>query len=473
MLSKSNFLMYLECPRHLWAYSHGKIDQCKVDEYIKHLSDQGYEVEKEGVNYINDIIKKRDNLNDHQIAFQVNVTDDQFQARVDSLVFNPITNKHDIYEIKSSTKVEKNHIYDIAFQWLILEKEYNLGNSYVLYLKKDYILQDNLDVSQLFSIKNVTSDVLNILDFIKQARLEAIDVMNNLTLDLCPTCYKPKDCICIDLCHPKLPEYSIYDLNRITPKKIDLLLENNILDFTEIPNDFKLTDIQKNQLEVAKIGHEIIDLPKLKDELSIIEFPLYFIDYETYNPAIPYLSGYKAYDQIPFQWSLHVLTEQGDLSHFEFIETLVTDPAPSFIEKLQKLISNQGSLMVWNKSFEASRNKRIGEIYPEYASFCEDMNLRMFDLMDIFKKQIYDHPKFKGSYSIKNVLPILSPDLSYKNLMIQNGAAAMVGWKDMIFGNKSESEKEIIRKNLLKYCEQDTFAMVRIYQELVKLINNV
>jgi Domain of unknown function(DUF2779) len=224
---------------------------------------------------------------------------------------------------------------------------------------------------------------------------------------------------------------------------------------------------------VAKIGHEIIDLPKLKDELSIIEFPLYFIDYETYNPAIPYLSGYRAYDQIPFQWSLHVLTEQGDLSHFEFIETLITDPAPSFIEKLQKLTSNKGSLMVWNKSFEASRNKRIGEIYPEYSSFCEDMNSRMFDLMDIFKNQIYDHPKFKGSYSIKNVLPILSPDLSYKNLMIQNGAAAMVGWKDMIFGNKSESEKNIIRKNLLKYCEQDTFAMVRIYQELVKLTYNV
>jgi predicted RecB family nuclease len=469
MLSKSSFMLYLDCPRHLWAYANGKIDQSTVYEYVKHLSDQGYEVEKYGVKYINEVIKNNLNLSDNQIIFQNNVIDGQFQARVDALIYNPESNKYDIYEIKSSTKVGKNHIYDIAFQWLVLEKNYNIGKAYILHLNKNYVLQGNVDIDNLFMISDVTSDVLENLNDIEQVRIDALEIINTPTKNILASCYKPKECICIDLCHPELPEYSIYDLNRITPKKIDLLLEDNIVNITDVPDGFKLTDIQQNQLNVAKLGNEVIDFPKIQLELSKIEFPIYFIDYETYNPAIPYLSGYKPYDQIPFQWSLHILTEQGDLSHYEFIETSVIDSAPLFIQKLQDLVTNNGSMVVWNKSFEASRNRRIGEIYPEYSNFCESMNSRMFDLMDIFRNQIYDHPKFKGSYSIKNILPVLSPDLNYKNLTIQHGAAAMVGWKNMVFGDKPDIVKEQIRQSLLEYCKQDTFAMVRIYQELVKL----
>jgi len=180
--------------------------------------------------------------------------------------------------------------------------------------------------------------------------------------------------------------------------------------------------------------------------------------------------GYRPYDQIPFQWSLHIMKElNGELEHFEFIETEQLDPIPAFLTKLKEVFSDKGSIIVWNKSFEGTQNERMGEIHPEFQLFCKNMNNRMYDLMDIFRDGIYAHPKFKGSYSIKKVLPVLVPDLSYDGMDIAEGATAMASWDEMVNKGSLPERKEKIRKDLLKYCKLDTLAMVRIFEQLLRL----
>jgi hypothetical protein len=220
---------------------------------------------------------------------------------------------------------------------------------------------------------------------------------------------------------------------------------------------------------VAKAGKASIDLESIEKELDCLEYPLYFVDYESFNPAIPMYKGYKPYDQMPFQWSLHVLEhEGGELKHYEFIETEEIDPIPRFLKELQKVVGKQGSIIVWNETFEGTINNRMGEIHPEHKEFCDDMNNRMFDLMKIFRDGLYADPKFKGSYSIKKVLPVLVPDLSYNEMDIAEGATAMASWDEMVHKLRSDNQtkKDKIREDLLRYCEMDTLAMVRIWQVL-------
>jgi hypothetical protein len=200
---------------------------------------------------------------------------------------------------------------------------------------------------------------------------------------------------------------------------------------------------------------------------SSLEYPLYFLDYETFNPAIPLFDGYSPFDHITFQYSLHILSKDGDLEHFEYLHTEKTDPIPHLLNSLREHIKDEGSVVVWNKGFEGGRNKRMGNLYPKYEDFCKGMNDRLFDLMDVFRENLYDDPKFKGSYSIKSVLPVLVPELSYESLDIRNGAMAMASWYDFVF--KDEKDERVI-DDLLKYCKLDTLAMIRVFEELGKIV---
>ncbi|MBU2523722.1 DUF2779 domain-containing protein, partial [Patescibacteria group bacterium] len=138
-------------------------------------------------------------------------------------------------------------------------------------------------------------------------------------------------------------------------------------------------------------------------------------------------------------------------------------------ESLKKVIGSKGSIIVWNKKFEKKCNENIGEVFPEYAEEMAKINERLFDLMDIFQKNLYVHKDFKGKYSIKKVLPVLDPELSYKELNIQDGSMAMNSWKKLVFETANEAEKEQIKKDMLEYCKLDTWAMVRIYEALKRL----
>ena len=212
----------------------------------------------------------------------------------------------------------------------------------------------------------------------------------------------------------------------------------------------------------------IIKADKIAEELRSLVFPIYFLDYETFPCAIPRFDGFSPYQQIPFQYSLHIVesSANNEPNHFEFIHTSTDDPSPPFAESLQNNIGKIGTIIVWNKKFECGRNDELAKRIPSAQKFLADLNTRVYDLMDIFSKQYYVHHDFQGSTSIKYVLPVLAPELSYKKLNIQEGGTATQRWNEMMTGDLTNVEKETIAANLLEYCKLDTYAMYMIWRNL-------
>ena len=210
----------------------------------------------------------------------------------------------------------------------------------------------------------------------------------------------------------------------------------------------------------------MIDTEAINDFLGQLEYPLYFLDYETINPAIPLFNQTKPYEQIPFQYSLHVMeSKDGDCVHMDFLHSEKSNPIPSLLKNLKEAIGPKGTVIVWNQSFEKGRNVFMGEFCPEYKDFLNSVNERIFDLMVIFQKHYLDY-RFKGSASIKNVLPVLVPDLRYSDLVIQHGGMAIDGILDLVHDDGSFDRQTLI-SDLKAYCEQDTLAMVRIFEYLL------
>lgn len=476
-ITKSDFLVYLDAPCHLWAVTHDQIPEKERNAYIEHLSDQGYEVEAWAGKYVQEVLVPQYGAHPEDILMQTTVTSDSFETRVDILIKQHGGTSWDMYEVKSSTETKKKHLYDAAFQTLVVRDKYTINNVFVLHLNRDYIRHGAVDIKQLFVADNITNKVVSLEEEVKLLREGTLKAAEAPEFDGILGCSKPRECLCPNLCHPNLPEYSIFDVNRLTQskKKIQELLSNGIRSVYDIPTTFPLSATQRFQVKIAQSGQASIDTQRISADLEGLHYPICFIDYETFNPAVPLYDGYRAYDHVPFQYSLHVLREpEGNVEHHEFLHTEQTDPVPLFLASLHNHLADHGSIVVWNKAFEGNVNKRMAELCPRDSDYCTQMNSRYYDLMVVFQNQWYAHPNFKGSYSIKKVLPVLVPELSYKEMEIGEGATAMATWKRLVFEQDLEEvEKKQLIEAMLKYCEMDTYAMLRIWQELLAQCNTI
>lgn len=470
MITKTDFLVYVEAPRHFWALKHNQYNK-KLSDFDNHLIKQGYLVEEQAKEYAKRYLLPKYSSKPEDLIFQQTFIDGDFEARTDILIRNEKTNKYDVYEIKSVTDPKPEHYYDVTFQANVLVKHLDIENVHLIYVNRDYQRNGDFDLGQFFTIENVNSKILELQE-------ETLKMMQDCqiltTLDnykLATECYKPKECSCLELCHPDLPEYSIYDLSRITEKKIIELKDSSITSIVDIPEDYPLSANQIVQVRVAKNRQPLIDIKAIKQELSLLEYPLYFLDYETYNPAMPIYDKYKPYQQMVFQYSLHVLEspQSKQLKHYEYVENTKVEPSHRLLEHMSQLIGETGSVVVWYKAFEGARNKEMAELNPAYLAFLESVNSRIYDLMDIFKKNYCVYPNFKGSNSIKDVLPVLVPELSYKSLEIQNGAVAMISWHKMVYEDCQTTEIDSIYNCLCEYCKLDTYSMYKIWEYLNNL----
>lgn len=468
-LTKSDFLLYLEAPMHLWATNHNQLEKSNPSDYDLHLMSEGQKVEKYANKYLEEIILKQ--YPNAQIHFQPTYRDQDFEARADVLIFDREAKAYDIYEVKSSTSVKKENRYDATFQYLVCQANIPVRNVFLVHLNKDYVLEDELNLRELFITENITESCQQLSDEIRSKRQIALNICLKENPMGISNCHKPSDCPCPAICHPKLPEDPIYDLSRLTQKKADELKELEIEILKEIPDDFPLSYAQQMQVKAVKNNHVFIDQKSIQNEFSTLEYPLYFLDYETYNSALPLHRGYKPQQQMVFQYSLHIVESNSELiRHREYLATNQGDPAYELVKHIRNSISDRGSVIVWNKTFESSRNKEMAELYPEFNEFLLGLNQRIYDLADIFKKCLYVDPKFKGSWSIKNILPVLAPKLSYKELEIHKGDQAMISWWKMVHDGIDEVRQEQIKENLLKYCKLDTWAMVEIWRKIKTVI---
>ena len=265
----------------------------------------------------------------------------------------------------------------------------------------------------------------------------------------------------------------MHDINRIgaSSKLLQEWMDMAIYRIEDIPDPEVLKGIKRIQYDTYMAGKPEINKSEIVSMLDELAFPLYFFDYEGYVSAIPAFDGFGAYEQVPFQYSLHIMEEDGSIDHREF---LITEPKGDItlplIEQMTKDMVRPGTVIAWYSSYEKQRNSKLAELHPEYKEFLEEINEKMFDLMTIFSSGNYVDPAFRGSFSIKKVLPVIVPELTYKNLHISKGDQASERWEKMIASDTPLKEKEEIKRDLLEYCKLDTFAMVRIYEFLKTLI---
>lgn len=488
-LSKTDYILYRECPKNAWFKIH-KPDlyyESELSEFDKAIIETGNEVELVARQLFpsGKLIEGRgveaqrltqDCLSKHEpILFQPAFSQDGFFAAVDILKFDPATNGYSIFEVKATNQVDKNvHVFDLAFQVVLLRKAGLVVNEiHLLHLDPEYTRFGALDIQRLFKIEDVTTEVEGSLEEVASQMDEARKYLSQEKEPegSCCCIYKgrSKHCGTFRYSNPHIPEYGIHDISRIgmSEKKLIEMVDMSIFSLHEIPENIKLSDSQQNQVDVHLSGKVIEKVDEINKELQRLIFPLYFLDYETYPAAIPRFNGFSPYQQIPFQYSLHVLdTPDSDLKHFQFLFTGTGDPSTELAKSLKQNIGAGGSVIVWNKSFECGINRALGNREPSASDFLQSVNDRVYDLRDIFTKQLYVHKEFHGRTSIKCILPVLAPELSYNDLEIHEGGAASQNWNTLTTAAISEQEKLVIADNLRKYCERDTYAMFVIWKHL-------
>ncbi|MCD4732008.1 MAG: DUF2779 domain-containing protein [Bacteroidales bacterium] len=380
--------------------------------------------------------------------------------------------KWHINEVKSSTEVKDVYIYAAAFQYHVLSSlGLEVADVSIVFVNNQYVREGEIDIQQLFTIESVYDRVLENQALIRNllskevATLLKPEIPN---IDIGPHCGDPYDCSFMGYCWKDIPEYSVFNISRLRAAKKFELYNNGILETTDVPESYSLNTNQLLQVHADKTGETIINKQGIKDFLSTLKYPLYFLDFETFNPAVPLYDYSKPYQQIVFQYSLHILNKPGgQLQHTEFLAQPTSDPRIPLIEQLISEIGTRGDIVVYNKGFETARLNEIAKDFPQYEPATQEMLPRIVDLMSPFQQKLYYTPEMKGSYSIKYVLPALVPGFSYANLEFKNGGDASIAFEN-ILNEKDQNVIDKTRKNLLEYCKLDTLAMVEIIKVLEK-----
>ena len=324
-----------------------------------------------------------------------------------------------------------------------------VGRYFLIHLNKEYVRAGELEIEKMFLVDDMTEKITARLPQLEEQMGAAREILTNDREPMagCDCVYAGRSAHCstFKYSNPDVPDYSVHDLARIgtSKKKLVALVERRVYSLDDIPADIELSEIQTNQIRVHRTRRPIIDLEKIQEELGALVFPLYFLDYETFAPAIPMFSGYSPYSRIAFQFSLHILrSRSAEPEHVEYLHEERSDPSEAIAGVLVQHIDAKGTIISWNKSFEQGVNNELASRVSEHRAALERMNAHMYDLKDIFHKQYYVHHEFRGKTSIKKVLPALVTGVRHADLNIKEGGQASDAWWQMILRRRPRrSEK--------------------------------
>ncbi len=489
ILSKSQYLRGLQCLKSLWLYKNRPELRAKPDALQEALFEKGYEVgdlAKElfagGIeiefdpNNFDGMIQKTKELiaNGAQIIYEATFKERKIFAMADLLVRDG--NGWNMYEVKSSAQVKEYHLDDASIQWYAFSNAIQLHKACIIHINNQYERHGDLEIHKLFTIEDVTDEVLQRQKDIPSnlSKMQQTLQGDEPAINIGPHCFDPFECDFLEYCWKNVPEISVFRLYRMNGTKKFELYYQGVVSYEDVANsDISLNEAQKLQIGTFLNQTVHIDKEKIRKFLAKIKYPISFLDFETFHEAIPRFDGQRPYQQIPFQYSLHILYEDGTLVHKEFLADENVDPRPELAKRLLQDIAKIGTIVAFNKSFEIRVIRELAVNLPEFQERLYALIERFEDLIEPFRNLGYYHPDFHGSFSIKSVLPALFPqddELDYKKLgSVQNGGEAM-----QIFAKlhllKDRSKRDEIRKDLLAYCRLDTLAMVRIYEKLREAI---
>jgi hypothetical protein len=485
-LSKSQFVKGVQCPKALWIYRKRKDLHPEVDEATQALFDMGHDIGElakkmwsHGVEVMEeyyDITGAIESTNKFieegkTVIYEATaLSPTGIYSKIDILKKVQGEDAWDLIEVKASTRVKDYHLWDMASQRMAFEGAgYVIRKSILMHVNNKYVRNGEIDPKEFFHQQDCTEEVLERME---EARKELPNLLEVLAQEEMPSCEigshcsSPFDCDYMDFCWEGFPEYSVYDVT--SRGKLTDLLARGIEDVKDIPDGFvggqKEIDIQS-----YKTGEVYADKGKLATWAADLRYPLYFLDYETINPAIPPCDGMQPYKQYPFQFSLHIQREEGgELEHHEFLHTEASDPQRSFAEKLVALCGDEGSVVVYNRQFEAGVNNKLAEKFKDLRTALFAINGRMIDLLDPFQKRWLHHPDQLSSASIKSVLPAFCPEFSYADLDVSDGGEASRIGAAIINGKLTGDDLEKAARGLREYCGLDTLAMVKILDVVFK-----
>ena len=485
-LSKSRFMAGIQCEKRLFMECYHRDLADPVDANQQAVFDSGTDVGvlarqlcpdgilidvdfmhfPQALSFTKAALGKKIQVPLFEAAFQF----DDVRTRVD--ILKPTgKNNFSLTEVKSSSSLKEEYVLDAAIQYYILiGAGINVTMVCLAHLNKEYVYPGGeYDLTRLFATDDITSEVEALQPEIENSlkSMRACLAESNIPLIKAgKQCTKPYRCSFYGYCHQNEPANHISQLPRITEKLLQRLEEMGVNDILEIPADFsELNEIQQRVRDCVVNDTLYLD-KEIKNELNKLVYPVHFLDFETFNPALPIYLGTRPYEVIPFQWSDHILDKDGTLHHEEFLHDGAGDPRPAFAESLIKTLGKTGSIVVYS-GYEAGRIKALAEALPHFSDKLLAIIPRVFDLLPRVRNYCY-HPEFHGSFSIKSVLPALVTGMSYKDLEINEGGLASLAYLEIISPKTTLDECNELRTNLLKYCERDTEAMVRLVEMLSK-----
>ena len=446
ILSKSTFMRGCQCVKSLWLHKYMPGEKDEVSETQSAIFLRGTDVGAlardifpggvdaspvDAFHYQQSVLDTAAYIREgHTIIYEAAFQYEGVMAALDILVKQ--NGKWYGYEVKSSTKLKDPFIQDAALEYYVITGSgIALEDLYIVHLNNEYVRKGLLDLQQLFTRQSVKAEVISLQPVIqsKVEELKKVIQLNEMpAVVIGDHCNKPYTCDFYSFC-------------------------------------------RKDEQEVKEEEEEaIINKQTLRSFINQLEYPLYFMDFETYMLAVPEHDGHWPYRQVPFQYSVHKQMRANDpLEHHCFLAENNRDPCPEFVQSLVNTMGERGSVVIYNKAFENTRLNELREDYPQFAGAIENIQSRMVDLMVPFRSRHYSLPAMQGSYSIKYVLPALVPELSYEGLSICNGADASSAFYNLRFEENQEKINET-RKALLDYCELDTLAMVRILENIRKVM---
>ena len=486
-LSKSKYCKAKQCNKALWLLKNNPNVATEIDN--QSILDNGTEVgelargifgEYINVDYNEDLLimiqQTKELLNNKPNI----ITEGSFNYNNNYCSIDILKNDIDgleIYEVKSSTEVKDIYIDDISYQVYVLTNlGYNIKKASIVYVNNQYVRQGDLELNKLFNIEDVTEIAFNKQDEIQNKLNEITEYMKQQEepkQDIDINCFKPYNCEFWEHCTRHLPVNNIFKIREMHKEQKLKLYKRGIYDFKDVLNE-DINVKYKQQVEFEVLNKDIIiDKEGIRAFLNKLYYPLYFLDFETYQQPIPRYNGIRPYMQIPFQYSLHYIQDKNaELQHKEFLSEAGIDPRRKLAEQLVKDIPTDVCVLAYNMKFDKMVIKELAEVIEDLREHLMNIYDNMQDLMIPFYERMYYCKEMQGSYSIKYVLPALFPNdeqLDYHKLpVVHNGSEAMSVFATL--HNKSKEEQEIIRRGLLAYCKLDTFAMVKIWEKLIEVI---
>ncbi len=489
-LSKSKLVAFRQCPKRLWLEIHRP--QARKDSSVTQaVFRTGHEVGAIAQRlYAPDGEDETIDWQAEGMAAALERTGDLLQQRRPILeagfsasgalafadVMLPVANEQvqawKMVEVKSSTSVKPYQVEDIAIQSHIVRASgINLSSVAIAHIDTSWVYQGGGDYSGFLVEKDITQQAFACSAKIATWILEAHQIAVQSTppeTPMGPQCSAPFDCGFQQHCGEELPQaaYPITWLPRMQSKVLkDFLADSGARDMREVP-DALLTPIQRRVRDASVSGQPYFDAEGARQDLQPYPLPAYFLDFETIQFGVPRWAGTRPFQMLPFQFSVHRLSARDKLTHCGFLDLSGNDPSEAFAAELVRTCAEQLPIFVYHAGFEGTRLKELAQRFPAMAQALLAIQGRLVDLLPITQARYY-HPLQHGSWSIKKVLPTLTPNTRYDMLTgVQDGTMAMAAYLEAIAPTTTAQRKAAIYSELIAYCTLDTLAMVDIWKKL-------